>query len=182
MIIAKFRLAQKKIGLPCQHFFSTYSCSSEGEGFSRRIFLSRSNNSTNTSHDQSHQSRLSYWNDVPLYNGADPLKATTLLAGIEIPRFTLAKMEVCKTEPFHPIKQDVRKNKADKSKVELRYYAQFPLFNYGYLPQTWENSLVAGLDGLMVCIRKNSFGIAGFLRKSPTPFYRAMTILWISLN
>jgi hypothetical protein len=163
MILTKHRFATK-IRVPFLQFFSTYTCTSEGEGFNRRIFLSgAAKDTTNIPQDQSTQPRISYWNDVSLYNGNDPLKATTLLAGIEIPRFTLAKMEVCKTEAFHPIKQDLRKNKIDKSKLELRYYAQFPLFNYGYLPQTWENSLVPGLDGYMVCIGKNTFGIEGLL-------------------
>lgn len=73
---------------------------------------------------------------------------------IEIPKNSLAKMEMCKIEKNHPILQDVRKNKYDKKLTELRYYAQFPLFNYGYLPQTWENSLISNpkIDNLFVII------------------------------
>jgi inorganic pyrophosphatase len=36
--------------------------------------------------------------------------------------------------------QDTRNNLFDK-KLELRYYAQFPLFNYGFIPQTWEQNI-----------------------------------------
>jgi hypothetical protein len=32
--------------------------------------------------------------------------------------------------------QDTKKNVFSKE-LELRYYAQFPLFNYGFIPQTW---------------------------------------------
>jgi len=42
-------------------------------------------------------------------------------------------MELATDEPNNPIKQDTRKNKITGEK-ELRYYARFPLFNYGFLP------------------------------------------------
>jgi len=32
----------------------------------------------------------------------------------------------------------------------LRYYAQFPLFNYGFIPQTWEQNLTKDALGLYV--------------------------------
>lgn len=73
--------------------------------------------------------------------------------GIEIPRYSLSKMEVSLTQPFNPIVQDTRKNRIS-GKSELRYYAQFGLFNYGFLPQTWENKeqkeneLIKELKGL----------------------------------
>lgn len=52
---------------------------------------------------------------------------------VEIPRWTNAKMEVSKEEPFNPIKQDVKKNR-------LRYVRNcFPhhgyIWNYGAFPQ-----------------------------------------------
>lgn len=40
---------------------------------------------------------------------------------VEIPKFTLAKMEINKGEKYNPIAQDTRNNKFDKQK-ELRYY------------------------------------------------------------
>ena len=43
-------------------------------------------------------------------------------AVIEIPKNTLAKMELSKQEKFHPIKQDTRINKY-YNKEELRNYA-----------------------------------------------------------
>ncbi|XP_044737289.1 inorganic pyrophosphatase isoform X2 [Chrysoperla carnea] len=56
---------------------------------------------------------------------------------VEIPRWTQAKMEITLKEILNPIKQDTKKGK-------LRYVANcFPhhgyIWNYGALPQTWEN-------------------------------------------
>ncbi|XP_077295267.1 inorganic pyrophosphatase Nurf-38 [Arctopsyche grandis] len=56
---------------------------------------------------------------------------------VEIPRWTNAKMEICLKETLNPIKQDIKNGK-------LRYVANcFPhhgyIWNYGALPQTWEN-------------------------------------------
>jgi len=56
---------------------------------------------------------------------------------VEVPRWTNAKMEIATKEKFNPIKQDVKKGK-------LRYVANvypqkgYP-WNYGCIPQTWEN-------------------------------------------
>lgn len=54
-----------------------------------------------------------------------------------MPRWTNAKMEISRGEPLNPIVQDVKKG-------ALRYVANvFPhrgyIWNYGALPQTWEN-------------------------------------------
>lgn len=44
-----------------------------------------------------------------------------------------AKMEVMKDVPFNPIMQD-------ESKGKPRYYTYgVPFFNYGLIPQTWED-------------------------------------------
>jgi inorganic pyrophosphatase len=45
--------------------------------------------------------------------------------------------------------QDTKKNLFTK-KEELRFYAQFPLFNYGYIPQTWEQNITKNALGLYV--------------------------------
>lgn len=52
---------------------------------------------------------------------------------VEIPRWTNAKMEISKEEPFNPIKQDIKRGK-------LRYVRNcFPhhgyIWNYGAFPQ-----------------------------------------------
>ena len=56
---------------------------------------------------------------------------------VEVPRWTNAKMEINLKEKLNPVKQDVKKGK-------LRFVANcFPhkgyIWNYGYLPQTWED-------------------------------------------
>ena len=57
---------------------------------------------------------------------------------MEISRHNISKLEMCLDETNNPLKQDTQKN-ARTGKTQLRYYARFPLFNYGFLPQTWEN-------------------------------------------
>lgn len=56
---------------------------------------------------------------------------------VEVPRWTNAKMEIATGEPLNPIKQDAKHGR-------LRYVANvFPhkgyIWNYGALPQTWED-------------------------------------------
>lgn len=55
-------------------------------------------------------------------------------------------MEVATDEEWNPIKQDTNIHKWSK-KEQLRCYGRFPLFNYGMLPQTWENSLIKDRNG-----------------------------------
>ncbi|XP_033314596.1 inorganic pyrophosphatase [Bombus bifarius] len=77
---------------------------------------------------------ISPMHDIPLY--ADEANKIVNMV-VEIPRWTNAKMEINLKEALNPIKQDVKKGK-------LRYVANcFPhhgyIWNYGALPQTWEN-------------------------------------------
>jgi inorganic pyrophosphatase len=87
---------------------------------------------------------ISAFHDVPLEASQADLKGVSLNAGdrvfnmiVEIPRWTNAKVEISKDEVLNPIKQDVKKGK-------LRFVRNcFPykgyIWNYGALPQTWEN-------------------------------------------
>lgn len=102
----------------------------QGAGFDMRTFLLNDKGE-----------KLSFWNDIPLKD-ENSRQPDIFNVTFEIPRYTIAKMELLKEEKFHPIVHDTRKNKFNKNVKELRYYAQFGLFNYGFLPQTWENSLV----------------------------------------
>lgn len=75
---------------------------------------------------------ISPFHDIPLYCNENNVNVIN-----EIPRFENGKFEVCKEDPRNPIKQDVKKGK-------MRFVANlFPskgyLWNYGALPQTWEN-------------------------------------------
>jgi len=86
---------------------------------------------------ESNTTPISPWHDIPLF--ADQ-KQNILNMVVEIPRWTNAKMEISKEEPFNPIKQDVKRNK-------LRFVRNcFPhhgyIWNYGAFPQTWEDPSV----------------------------------------
>ncbi|OIV96106.1 hypothetical protein TanjilG_13038 [Lupinus angustifolius] len=90
-------------------------------------------------HDQSGK-KVSPWHDVPLQLGDGVFNFI-----VEIPKESSAKMEVATDEPFTPIKQDIKKGK-------LRFYPYNIHWNYGLLPQTWEdpssaNSEVEGAFG-----------------------------------
>ncbi|EDW32891.1 GL10109 [Drosophila persimilis] len=77
---------------------------------------------------------ISPMHDIPLYANEEK---TIYNMVVEVPRWTNAKMEISLKTPMNPIKQDIKKGK-------LRFVANcFPhkgyIWNYGALPQTWEN-------------------------------------------
>ncbi|XP_049870210.1 inorganic pyrophosphatase [Pectinophora gossypiella] len=77
---------------------------------------------------------ISPLHDIPLWADKEHRIANMI---VEVPRWSNAKMELSLTEPLNPIKQDVKKG-------ALRFVANvFPhhgyIWNYGALPQTWEN-------------------------------------------
>jgi len=71
---------------------------------------------------------ISPWHDIPLYTGEEGV----LNFVVEIPKMTKPKMEVATKERKNPIAQDVKKGK-------LRDYHGPIFWNYGMLPQTWED-------------------------------------------
>lgn len=73
---------------------------------------------------------VSPWHDIDLYaNNEESLYNFV----VEIPMYSTAKMEVMKNVEGNPIMQDMKDNKP-------RYYTYgVPFFNYGLLPQTWED-------------------------------------------
>ncbi|KAK8942374.1 hypothetical protein KSP39_PZI009171 [Platanthera zijinensis] len=78
--------------------------------------------------------KVSPWHDIPLSLGDGVFNFV-----VEIPKNSSAKMEVATDEPFTPIKQDTKKGK-------LRYYPYNINWNYGLLPQTWEDPSYANLE------------------------------------
>jgi len=77
---------------------------------------------------------ISPFHDIPLFAN---LEAKTFHAVIEVPRWSNAKMEIDTKSALNPIVQDQKKGK-------LRFVANsYPykgyIWNYGCLPQTWEN-------------------------------------------
>ena len=87
---------------------------------------------------------LSFWNDLPYQ-----MRGDTVNVCIEVPKEISNKYEVIKEIPHHPFMQDTKKNVFSKE-LELRYYAKFPLFNYGFIPRTWEQTLTPDDNGLYV--------------------------------
>jgi inorganic pyrophosphatase len=69
---------------------------------------------------------MSPWHDIPLMDGEFYNMLT------EIPKMSKAKMEVATKEEHNPIAQDIKKGK-------LRDYHGPIFWNYGCLPQTWED-------------------------------------------
>ncbi|CAG0913021.1 unnamed protein product [Notodromas monacha] len=77
---------------------------------------------------------ISPMHDIPLFANVEK---NILNMVVEIPRWTNAKMEIATKDPLNPIKQDSKNGK-------LRFVHNcFPhhgyIWNYGALPQTWEN-------------------------------------------
>ncbi|KAI9602697.1 hypothetical protein H4Q26_001993 [Puccinia striiformis f. sp. tritici PST-130] len=77
---------------------------------------------------------ISAFHDLPLFANEQHNVFNMI---VEVPRWTNAKMEISKSEPFNPILQDIKKNK-------LRFVRNcFPhhgyIWNYGAFPQTWED-------------------------------------------
>merc|ERR1719213_1299516 len=71
---------------------------------------------------------ISPWHDIRLQTAQYGI----LNAVIEIPKYGTAKMEVATKEENNPIAQDIKKGK-------VRYYHGPIFWNYGMLPQTWED-------------------------------------------
>jgi inorganic pyrophosphatase len=78
---------------------------------------------------------ISPWHDIRLQTAQYGI----LNAVIEIPKMTTAKMEVATNEENNPIAQDMKKGK-------VRNYHGPIFWNYGLLPQTWEDPNVEDVD------------------------------------
>lgn len=72
--------------------------------------------------------QISCWHDVPYKNGDGTYNMI-----VEIPKWSRRKYEIATGEEFNPIKQDT------KNGVLREYNYGDMLFNYGAIPQTWEN-------------------------------------------
>ncbi|GKY92018.1 hypothetical protein MPSEU_000173400 [Mayamaea pseudoterrestris] len=73
------------------------------------------------------ETAISPWHDIPFKNDDGTYNMI-----VEIPKMTKAKMEVATKEASNPIAQDLKKGK-------LRDYHGPIFWNYGCLPQTWED-------------------------------------------
>lgn len=80
------------------------------------------------------QSFISPWHEIPIVAGDSLMGDKLLNMVVEIPKGTRAKLEMIKEEQYNPIGHDLNKDGS------LRYINYSPvLYNYGFLPQTWEN-------------------------------------------
>ncbi|ORX59819.1 inorganic pyrophosphatase [Hesseltinella vesiculosa] len=85
---------------------------------------------------------ISPFHDIPLYvDQQDPAVVNMV---VEVPRWSNAKIEIATGEKYNPLKQDVKKGK-------LRFVHNcFPyngyIWNYGALPQTWEDPTETNSD------------------------------------
>jgi inorganic pyrophosphatase len=70
--------------------------------------------------------KISPWHDIPLKGE----KGYNMI--VEIPKMSKAKMEIATKEESNPIAQDIKKG-------NLRDYHGPIFWNYGCLPQTWED-------------------------------------------
>ena len=79
---------------------------------------------------------ISYWHDIPYKND----KIFNFVC--EIPKFSKKKVEMSKEIFNNPLVHDIKDNK-------YRYYYQPIYWNYGFLPQTWENpeNIIQGYGG-----------------------------------
>ncbi|KAJ1659671.1 Inorganic pyrophosphatase [Dispira simplex] len=77
---------------------------------------------------------ISPYHDIPLF--ADEANKIFNMV-VEIPRWTNAKMEISTCEPLNPIKQDVKKGKVRNVRNCFPHHGY--IWNYGALPQTWED-------------------------------------------
>jgi len=89
---------------------------------------------------------ISPFHDIPVYPAGTDKSIVNMV--VEIPRWTNAKLEISKDTAFNPIKQDTKKGK-------LRFVRNvFPhhgyIWNYGAIPQTWEDPSFSHPDTLAV--------------------------------
>jgi len=82
----------------------------------------------------------SFWHDIPRRPSGQPDNIINLI--VEIPMYMTAKMEVQKTMKGNVITQDTNKDGSP------RYYTYgTPFFNYGLIPQTWEDPSLISAEG-----------------------------------
>ncbi|CAL5872357.1 uncharacterized protein PFLUO_LOCUS6621 [Penicillium psychrofluorescens] len=112
---------------------------------------------------------VSPWHEIPLFPSENEPQVVNMV--MEIPRWSNVKMEITKDEFLTPIRQDIHNDK-------LRYVPNiFPHkgypWNYGSLPQTWEDPNIAdphvGLRGdsdpLDVCELAGEIGPVGAIKR-----------------
>ncbi|KAL0074813.1 inorganic pyrophosphatase [Phycomyces blakesleeanus] len=111
---------------------------------------------------------ISPFHDIPLFTNTEK---SVLNMVVEIPRWTNAKIEVATGEEFNPLKQDVKKGKVRFVRNCFPYKGY--LWNYGALPQTWEDPTQSNPDTnargdndpIDVCEIGEKLGVAGEVKE-----------------
>ncbi|KAI9334849.1 inorganic pyrophosphatase [Pilaira anomala] len=105
-------------------YSSTYKTTVVGKPFTatHRVFIERDGKVVSPFHD------------IPLYANEEKNVFNMV---VEIPRWTNAKVEIATKEKFNPLKQDVKKGKPRFVRNCFPYKGY--IWNYGALPQTWED-------------------------------------------
>ncbi|KAF2012220.1 inorganic pyrophosphatase [Aaosphaeria arxii CBS 175.79] len=112
---------------------------------------------------------ISFWHDVPIY--PDEKNKNVVSMVVEIPRWTDAKIETRRPEPFNPIFHDDKKEKP-RFVESVWPHKSYP-FLYGSIPQTWENpnvkhnftNFVGDKDPMDVIDISETNGYVGQVRK-----------------
>lgn len=109
---------------------------------------------------------VSFWHDIPLgFQPGDPTAEYECSFIVEIPKNRLAKLELDTEDPINPIVQDTKKHPLTGERVP-RFYYIYPAFNYGLIPQTFEDS-EKELEGFEGC--KGDGDPLDFLELSESP-------------
>lgn len=91
-------------------------------------------------HVEGSKQECSPWHHIPVSAGADAQGTLLHHFVCEVSKGSNAKNECATSEPGNPIKQDVKGGK-------LRFYEHGNFeWNYGYLPQTWEDPAIVPAD------------------------------------
>lgn len=80
---------------------------------------------------------ISWWDDVPKKSPGYADDEFNMV--MEISQNTRAKMEISRDLKSNPIIQDEEDCRTHPGKIVPREYCIDPIFNYGAIPQTWEN-------------------------------------------
>ncbi|KAI8884690.1 inorganic pyrophosphatase [Backusella circina FSU 941] len=110
----------------CRRYYSSYKAIKLGKPFTaaHRVFIENNKGQV-----------ISPFHDIPLYSSKETVNMV-----VEIPRWTNAKIEIATGEKFNPIKQDSKKGKMRFVRNCFPYKGY--IWNYGALPQTWEDPTV----------------------------------------
>jgi inorganic pyrophosphatase len=80
--------------------------------------------------------KKSFFNDIPLYYDKENDIVNMV---VEIPKDTRYKLEISMDDKHNPIKHDLESDNDSDSEDSVRVIRKKYPFNYGALPQTWEN-------------------------------------------